>query len=190
MRPGVFLDRDGTVNEEVGYLYEVEKLSLISGAAQAIKRLNVFGWPVICISNQSGVARGYFTIDAVYEVNQKLEELLAAEGAYLDRIYFCPHHPTKGQYPYRMDCECRKPGSGMLDKAADELDIDLERSFLIGDRLSDIQTAKNASLRAILVLTGYGRKELENLKNKTDIQPDYICEDIVFAVDWILKQKS
>ena len=103
MKPGVFLDRDGTVNEEIGYIHEVEKLSLIPGAAQAIRRLNVLGWPVVCVSNQSGVARGYFSIDSVYEVNQKLKELLAAEGAYLDRIYFCPHHPTEGQYPYRTN---------------------------------------------------------------------------------------
>lgn len=188
MRPGVFLDRDGTVNEEVGYLYEAKKLTLISGAARAIRRLNVFGLPVVCVSNQSGVARGYFSIDSVYEVNQKLEKLLAAEGAYLDRIYFCPHHPTEGQYPYRVNCDCRKPGSGMLEKAADELEIDLERSFLIGDRLSDIQTAQNAGLKAILVLTGYGRSELENIKNQTSLHPDYICEDISAAVDWILKQ--
>ncbi|MGA1865285.1 MAG: D-glycero-beta-D-manno-heptose 1,7-bisphosphate 7-phosphatase [bacterium] len=188
MRPCVFLDRDGTINEEIGYLHDVEKLSLISGAAQAIRRLNVSGWPVVCVSNQSGVARGLFSIDSVYEVNQKLKELLAANGAYLDGIYFCPHHPTEGQYPYRLNCECRKPGSGMLKKAADELTIDLERSFLIGDRLSDIQTAQNAGLKSILVLTGYGHTELENIKDKIDLQPDYICKDISAAVDLILKQ--
>jgi D-glycero-D-manno-heptose 1,7-bisphosphate phosphatase len=190
MRPGVFLDRDGTVNEEIGYIHEAEKLSLISGAAQAIRKLNIFGLPVVCVSNQSGVARGYFSIDSVYEVNRKLEELLAAEGAYLDRIYFCPHHPTEGQYPYRTNCDCRKPGSGMLEKAADELEIDLERSFLIGDRLSDIKTAKNAGLKAILVLTGYGQKEMEHIKNQISLRPDYICKDISFAVDLILKQKN
>lgn len=187
MRPGVFLDRDGTVNEEIGYLYDVEKLSLISGAAKAIRRLNISGWPVVCVSNQSGVARGFFTIDSVYEVNQKLKELLALNGAYFDGIYFCPHHPTEGQFPYRMNCDCRKPRAGMLKKAADELKIDLKRSFLIGDRLSDIQTAQNAGLKSILVLTGYGRTELENNKDKIALQPDYICKDISAAVDWILK---
>lgn len=189
MIPGVFLDRDGTINEEVGYLYEIEKLSLIPGAALAIKRLNILGWPVVCVSNQSGVARGYYSIDAVYEIHRKLEELLAAEGAHLNGIYFCPHHPTEGEYPYRMNCKCRKPGSGMLEKAAVEFNIDLKRSYLIGDRLSDIQTAQNADLKAILVLTGYGKKELENSKNLIIIQPDSICQDIDAAVDWILKQE-
>lgn len=188
MRPGVFFDRDGTVNEEVGYLHEVEKLSLIPGAARAIRRLNILGWPVVCVSNQSGVARGYFSIDSVYKVNQKLEDLLAAEGAHFDGIYFCPHHPKEGRNPYHVNCVCRKPGSGMLEKAAAKFDIDLKRSFLIGDRLSDIQTAQNASLRSILVLTGYGRRELEDIENKIQMQPDYICKDIVAAVDWILKQ--
>ena len=190
MRSGVFFDRDGTVNVEVGYLHDVKKLSLIPGAAKAIRRLNILGWPVLCVSNQSGVARGYFSIDAVYKVNQKLEDLLAAEGAHLDGMYFCPHHPTEGHYPYRINCECRKPGSGMLEKAASKFDIDLKRSFLIGDRFTDIQTAQLAGLKAILVLTGYGKTELENIKNKKRIQPDHICEDIGAAVDWILKQKS
>ena len=188
MRPCVFLDRDGTVNEEVGYLHEPEKISLIPGAAQAIKKLNILGCLVVCISNQAGVARGYYSIDAVHEVHQKLEELLEEGGAHLDRIYFCPHHPTEGQYPYRINCECRKPGSGMLLKAAVELNIDLKRSYLIGDRLSDIQAAKNAGLKAILVLTGYGYKDLENIINHQHIQPDSICQDIGAAVDWILKQ--
>ena len=187
MRPGVFLDRDGTVNEEIGYLHDVGKLSLISGAGEAIRRLNISGWPVVCVSNQSGVARGFFSIDTVYEVNQKLKELLEEKGAYLDGIYFCPHHPTEGQYPYRRNCDCRKPRPGMLKKAAEEFEIDLERSFLIGDRLSDIQTAQNASLKSILVLTGYGQIELENIKDKTTLQPDYICEDISAAVNCILK---
>jgi D-glycero-D-manno-heptose 1,7-bisphosphate phosphatase len=186
-RPGVFLDRDGTINEEIGYLHDIEQLSLISGAAEAIRKLNISGWPVVCVSNQSGVARGFFSIDSVYEVNEKLKALLAEKGAYLDGIYFCPHHPTEGQFPYRMNCDCRKPRSGMLKKAADELEIDLERSFLIGDRLNDIQTAQNAGLKAILVLTGYGRTELENIKSKESLHPDYVCEDIGAAIDWIIK---
>ncbi len=189
MKPGVFLDRDGTINKEVGYLHEAEKLSLIPGAAQAIKRLNDFGLPVVCVSNQAGVARGYYSVEAVAEVHQKLEELLAAEGAHLDGIYFCPHHPTEGRHPYRTDCQCRKPGPGMLEKAASELNIDLSRSYLIGDSLTDIQAAENAGLKAILVLTGYGQKELENIEKQSITKPDYICPDLVVAVHWILEQQ-
>jgi len=188
MRPGVFLDRDGTINKEIGYLHEIEKLSLIPGAAHAIKRLNDHHIPVICVSNQSGVARGLFTVECVHMVHKRLDELLAVDGARLDGIYFCPHHPTKGEYPYLMDCECRKPQTGMLKKAASDFDIDLHHSYLIGDRISDIQTAQNANLKAILVLTGYGQKELETLDQMAHYKPDLVCQDIVAAIDWILKQ--
>ena len=190
MKKGVFLDRDGTINVEIGYLHEIEKLSLIPGAARAIKRLNDQGLTVVCISNQSGVARGYFSIDAVYEVNQRLKDLLKEEGAHLDGIYFCPHHPTEGKYPYRKACACRKPGSGMLQIAASELAIDLSLSYMAGDRLIDIQMAKNEGLKAVLVLTGYGNEEFEKIGKNPQLKPDYICPDIVAAVDWILKEEG
>ena len=181
-------DEDGTINEEVGYLYDIERLSLIPGAAGAIKRLNNIHIPAICVSNQSGVARGYFTLESVHQVHNRLEELLAIEGAHLDGIYFCPHHPKEGRYPYRTDCECRKPKTGMLKQAASDFDIELQKSYLIGDRISDIQTAKNAHLKAVLVLTGYGQKEMDTLNQRLNHQPDYVCPDIGAAVDWILKQ--
>jgi len=190
MRVGVFLDRDGTINEEVGYLHETEKLIVIPGAARAIKRLNDHGMPVVCVSNQSGVARGLYSIDAVCKVNQRLEDLLKAKGAHLDMILFCPHHPTEGRSPYKKSCSCRKPGPGMLEKAATELEIDLARSYLIGDCLSDIHAARAAGLKAILVLTGYGREEMENIRKYPDLEPDHICPDIVAGIDWILKQEG
>ena len=190
MKKGVFFDRDGTINQEIGYLYEIEKLSLIPGAARAIKRINDQGLAVVCISNQSGVARGYFSIDAVYKVNQRLQDLLQAGGAHLDGIYFCPHHPTEGKYPYRKACACRKPASGMLQIAASELAIDLSESYMAGDRLIDIQTAKTEGLKSILVLTGYGQEEFEKIDKYPQLKPDIICPDIVAAVDWILKQEG
>lgn len=193
MKPCVFLDRDGTINEEIGYLHDPDKLVLIPGSAQAIKRLNDLGWIVVCITNQSGVARGYYPVEAVAKVHNRLEELLAAENAYIDKIYFCPHHPTEGRLPYLKDCRCRKPGLEMLEKAVDELDIDLSISYLVGDSLIDIQTAKNAGIKAVLVLTGYGRMELENLtntENEEKRRPDYICKDLFTAVDWIIGQQK
>jgi len=187
MRPAVFLDRDGTINEEVGYLHEVERLCLIPGAALAIKRLNDHGMLAVCISNQSGVARGYHSEDAVREINTRLEELLGAEGARLDGIYFCPHHPTEGEYPYRIDCGCRKPGTGMIEQAASDLSIDLTRSFLIGDRLTDIKTAHNAGVRGVLVLTGYGGEEIAQVHKGYPVVPDHVSRNIAAAVDWILR---
>lgn len=184
----MFLDRDGTINKEIGYLYEPEKLVLIPGTAQAIKRLNDLGWMVVCITNQSGVARGYYSIEAIAYVHKKLKELLAAENAHLDRIYFCPHHPTDGQPPYRKDCRCRKPGLEMLEKAAAELQIDLSQSYLIGDSLTDIKTAQNAGLKAILVLTGFGRRTVEDIEKNECKRPDYVCQDLSAGVDWIIGQ--
>lgn len=190
MRPAVFLDRDGTINEEVGYLHEVERLSLIPGAAVAIKRLNDHALLAVCISNQSGVARGYHSEDAVLEINTRLEELLWAEGARLDGIYFCPHHPTEGEDPYRIDCGCRKPGTAMIEQAVSDLSIDLARSFLIGDRLTDIETAHNAGVKGVLVLTGYGAEEYAHVHPGYSAVPDHVSRDIAEAVDWILRNQS
>lgn len=189
MRNAVFLDRDGTINEETGYLHEPEKLVLIPGAAQAIKRLNIGGWAVVCISNQSGVARGYFPVEAVERVNERLKELLALEDAFIDRIYFCPHHPLEGNTPYRQDCLCRKPEPGMIHRAANEMEIDLCRSYLIGDSLTDLKTAFNSGLRSVLVLTGYGKETLKKIKSLGYRMPDYLSSDLAGAVDWILEHQ-
>lgn len=186
MNRGVFLDRDGTINEEVGYLHEPERVLLINGAAKAVKRLNDCGLVVICVSNQAGVAKGFYPIEAVNEVNKRIETLLAAEGAFLDGIYFCPHHPTEGDPPYRAICHCRKPSPGMLEDAARTYNIELRHSYLVGDRLTDIQTAQNVGLKGILVLTGYGASEFEVLKKNHDNYPDHICNDLSAAVDWII----
>ncbi|MGA1794356.1 MAG: D-glycero-alpha-D-manno-heptose-1,7-bisphosphate 7-phosphatase [bacterium] len=190
MRPAVFLDRDGTINEEVGYLHEVERLSLIPGAALAIKRLNDHGLLAVCISNQSGVARGYHSEDAVLAINKRLVDLLGAEGARLDGIYFCPHHPTEGEAPYRIDCGCRKPGTGMIEQAVSDLSVDLSRSFLIGDRVTDIETAHHAGVKGVLVLTGYGAQEYGHVHQGYTAVPDHVSRDIGAAVDWILRNQT
>ena len=134
MREAVFLDRDGTVTEEVGYVNHLDRLKLIPGAASAISRLNRAGILVILATNQAGVARGYFPEELVGQVHRRLEELLAQEGAHLDAIYYCPHHPQVGPPPYRKSCNCRKPAGGMLLEAAEKFSIDLSRSFMVGDK--------------------------------------------------------
>jgi len=184
-RLAVFVDRDGTITEEMGYLKEPEKLRLIPRSAEAIKLLNRRRMPVIVVSNQSGVARGYFTEKTVRETHQKLKELLTEKGAHLDSIYYCPHHSKFGSPKYRKNCNCRKPKPGMLLKAARRFNLDLKKGYVIGDKVEDIKLARKVGARGILVLTGYGRKS----KSKK-LNPDHTAKDLYHAVQWILKKVS
>jgi D-glycero-D-manno-heptose 1,7-bisphosphate phosphatase len=185
-RAAVFLDRDGTINEEVDFVRTPEELVLIPGAAEAVGRLNRAGMVACVISNQSGVARGFYTEATLAGIHAKLERELAARGGRIDRIYYCPHHPTKGIPPYDVVCECRKPAPGMLQAGAREFDIDLSRSFVVGDRDVDIQVGKAVGAYAILVLTGYGRRTREEIAG-TGIVPDFVASDITEAVTHILQ---
>ncbi len=186
----VFLDRDGTINEEVNFIRRPEQLVLIPGAAEAIRALNDRGFRICVISNQSGVARGYLSEADLGPIHARLEEELARAGAHLDRISYCPHHPTEGLPPYNIACKCRKPSPGMVEEAVRELDIDLGRSFLVGDRLADVQAGRNAGVTTILVLTGYGRQALIELEADGTVQPDCIAEDLSAAVEYIIHQTS
>jgi D-glycero-D-manno-heptose 1,7-bisphosphate phosphatase len=152
----VFLDRDGTVIEEIEYLASPRQVRLIAGAADAIGRLNALGIPVVVVTNQAGVARGYFPESRVAEVHAHLDRLLAERSAHIDRYYVCPHHPQEGKAPYRRECDCRKPRPGMLLRAAADLGLDLSASCLIGDKLSDLEAGASAGCQTILVRTGYG----------------------------------
>ncbi len=172
----VFLDRDGTINHDTGYISDPEGLVLLPGAASAIKRLNENGIKVIVVTNQSGVGRGYFTEADLRAVNKRLEELLLLDGARLDGIYYCPHRPEEG-------CGCRKPEVGLLERAAEEHAIDPRASFMVGDKAVDVHLAKRAGAKAILVLTGKGAEEEEKLDEK----PDFVAMDILDAVTWILE---
>ena len=138
----VFLDRDGTINEEVGYLDSLDKLKIIPGAYEAIRLINESGMKAVVISNQAGVARGLFTEEFVKITHEHLQTALRQKGAYIDNFYYCPHHPTEGIEPYRQVCNCRKPAPGMLLQAAQDLNIDLTRSYLVGDRFSDMEAGK------------------------------------------------
>ena len=181
----VFLDRDGVINKEVDLLYKPEQLKLISGVEEAIKQLNNSDYLVVIATNQPVVARGLCTEESIREIHKKLETLLSRQGAFIDRIYYCPHHPDKG-YPeenkkYKIKCNCRKPEVGMFLQAEKDLNISKEESFMIGDTTTDIQTGKNYGIRTILVKTGY-----KGLDKKFSIKPDYIFQDLKEAVDFLL----
>lgn len=188
LRPAVFLDRDGTINEQMGYINHISRFKMMPGAAAAVGKLNDAGIPAIVVTNQSGVARGYYPEELVELVHEKMKAELDEEGAFVDRIYYCPHHTSAENPAYRVACDCRKPKTGMYRKAAVELNIDLPGSFYIGDRYSDLKPGDELGGRTILVLTGYGRGELEHVLPGKNIRPDYIAEDLMEAVDWILKQ--
>lgn len=189
----VFFDRDGTINEEVGYLDKLDKIRIIPGAPEAIKLINLSGMKAIVITNQSGVARGLFTEELVQKANEVIQSELKKSGAYVDGFYYCPHHPTEGRGIYLLTCKCRKPAPGMLFSAGKDFNIDLAESYLVGDTFRDVQTAKTAGLKAILVKTGYGKELLldgNNDQATPENKPDYIAEDILAAVQWILKERN
>jgi len=177
--PAVFLDRDGTINEQMGYINHLSRFKLLDQAIPAIRRLNAAGVKVVVVTNQSGAARGYFPASLVDEIHARLNQLLVAGGAHLDGIYVCPHGPAD-------NCACRKPRPALMEQAARDLDLDLSRSYLVGDRYSDIQTAANAGVKGILVLTGYGRGEYEYVRPSQPVQPLYVATDLEAAVEWIL----
>ncbi len=182
MNKAVFLDKDGTINEDLGYISHYRDLKLLPHSAAAIKLLNDAGYKVIVISNQSGVARGMFGEDMLQAINKTLQKHLLSKGAFVDDIYYCPHHSEHGEYPYRRECDCRKPGIGLFKKAAKRHDIDLAKSFMIGDHARDIEAGHKAGTKSILVLTGH---EIEkDCKDK----PEHVAKDLLEAVKWILKK--
>jgi D-glycero-D-manno-heptose 1,7-bisphosphate phosphatase len=178
--PAVFLDRDGTLNEEMGYINHLSRFRLLPQVVPAIRRLNAAGLKVVLVTNQSGAARGYFPAALVEEVHDHLKQLLAAGGAHLDGIYACLHGPAAG-------CDCRKPRPTLIQQAARDLDLNLPRSYLVGDRYNDIETAANAGVKGILVLTGYGRGEYDYLRAAQKVQPVHVADDLPEAVNWILR---
>ena len=184
-KPAVFLDRDGTINEQVGYVNHPDRFWLLAGAAQAIRRLNDASVPVFVVSNQAGAARGYFPEELIEVVNDKMRRLLDVEaGAHIDGLYFCPHHPSSALPHLAVDCTCRKPKTGMLEQAAADNDLDLCKSYVVGDRMGDVQLGHRVGAKGILVLTGYGKGENDFMK---DTNPDYVADDLGRAVDWILE---
>jgi len=189
MNKAAFLDKDGTINEDVGYLDDPNKLVLLPRAAEAIKRLNEHGFKVIIISNQSGIAKGILTEDILQTIDKKLQKELLKLGAYVDAIYYCPHHPEHGLYPYKKVCQCRKPHPGLVKRAEKEHNIDLKSSYFVGDKLSDIETGKAVGIKTILVLTGKG-KETKQEQGFSENKPDYEAPDLFHAVNWIIEDRK
>lgn len=184
----VFLDRDGTLIEEVGYLDRVERVALYPWSIDAVRALNRSGFRVIMVTNQSGVARGFFTEAVVDDVHRRIATLLEAGGARIDAYYYCPHHPDGKIERYAQRCDCRKPARGLIDRAAREFGVDPACSFVVGDRWLDIQLARAVGARGVLVRTGYGLTE-ESWPPETGAA-DAVVDNLIEAVSWILLHSS
>jgi D-glycero-D-manno-heptose 1,7-bisphosphate phosphatase len=183
----IFVDRDGTLIEQVEYLSRLEQVRLLPGVAAALRAANGAGHPVVVVTNQSGVARGYFSEAFVEQTAGHLRTLLAAEGARLDGHYFCPHHPD-GQPPYALDCADRKPAPGMLLRAARELGLTLAGAYMIGDKASDLRTGEGLGVIPLLVRTGYGREAQRELPPDFAARGGRVFDDLPAAMAWILRQ--
>jgi D-glycero-D-manno-heptose 1,7-bisphosphate phosphatase len=188
-RPAVFIDRDGTLTEEVGYVNHPRRIRLLPRSAEAIRRLNAAGIAAIVATNQAGLARGYFSAEVLKAANDEMLRQLKDAGARLDGVYVCTHHPSEGAPPYRIDCECRKPKAGLLERAARELGLDLGASTMVGDKASDLDCGRAAGARAVLVLTGYGLGDWEYRRHAFRVPPDHVAEDLLDAVEWVLTRQ-
>ena len=184
-RKAVFLDRDGTLIDLVPYLHEPAEVRLIPGVAAGLRRLREAGYARVLVTNQSGVARGYYGLEDIERVHARLLELLRAEGAGLEAIEICPHHPEHGS-----PCDCRKPASGMLARASARLEIDPGLSWVIGDRWEDLAAGRPLGCRGILDMTGYGREQLASGQADGLLKESEIAEDLAAAVDRILEREA
>jgi D-glycero-D-manno-heptose 1,7-bisphosphate phosphatase len=187
MKKAVFLDRDGTINHDVGHITDPDRFELILGAVSAMKRLRKAGYCLPLITNQAGVGRGLMTEPHLIRVLNSFEELLKEQGTFVDGVYYCPHHPEEAIGTYKQACACRKPGPEMLVRAAADLDIVLAESYMIGDHWSDAGAGLAAGCQTILLRTGHGPQELEKLSPEQKTSVAYIADDLTDAADFILK---
>ena len=167
----IFLDRDGVINKEVGYLSNPEEFEFIDGSIEALKILKEKGYLLIVITNQAGIARGYYSEEKLNRIHEKMVKILEENQIILDDIYFCPHHPD-----FTGECDCRKPKPGMILKAKKKFQINLKKSYMVGDTLKDIETGHNAQCLTVLVLTGYGYEEKDKIGN---IKPNFIFKSLL-----------
>jgi len=189
VKPAIFMDRDGTLSHEIGYVNHPSRFRLYAYSVDAVRLINDSPYLAVVVTNQAGVARGYFPESLIHEVHDSIRADMEAGGARLDAIYYCPHHPSVGEPPYRHDCDCRKPRPGLLHRAAAELDVDLARSWVIGDRHGDLQLAWNVGARGAMVRSGYGLGELTYHAPRWPRQPDLTAEHVLEAVRLILDQE-
>ncbi len=185
-KPAVFIDRDGTINEQMGYINHVSRFVVLPRVFEAIRLLNLNGFHAVIVSNQSGVARGYFPLDLVHRIHAFFKEEAEKNGVSLDGIFFCPHHPNGTVPEFTTKCNCRKPRTGLLDQACRSLKIDLSHSYVIGDRCDDIEFGRRAGIRGVLVKTGYGLGEMEHVLPRRTAKPVHIADDLLHAVQWII----
>jgi mannose-1-phosphate guanylyltransferase/phosphomannomutase len=188
-RPAIFIDRDGVINKEVDNLRRIADFELLPGAEEAINQINKSDYLAVVVTNQPALAKGFLSLEEFISIHKLLETQLGIKKAFVDRIYHCPHHPDKGfdgeVEALKIICDCRKPGIGMIMQAQKDLNIDLSRSFLIGDSTTDIKTADNAGITSVLVKTGYGGTD-----QRFEVTPAHVADDLLDAVKWILFQKN
>ncbi|HEX2695007.1 MAG TPA: HAD family hydrolase [Acidobacteriota bacterium] len=187
-RRAVFLDRDGTINEDVGYPGRYGQVRIYPYSFEAVRKLNAAGLAVVVITNQSGVGRGFFTEDELRVIHDRMRADFAAAGARIDAVYYCPHFMGSSSPAYDIDCACRKPFPGMALRAREELDLDLEGSYMVGDKVEDVRFGLNAGARPVLVLTGFGEASREALLRE-GIEPAHVAPDVGAAADWILARE-
>ena len=164
MNKAIILDRDGTINIEKDYLHKIEDFEFEEGVVEGLKILSNLGYIFVVVTNQSGIARGYYTEEDLIKLNNHISDILEKDGIRIEKFYYCPHHPEKGVGKYKVECECRKPNPGMLEEAIREFNIDREKSFMVGDNISDVEAGINARVTPILVETGHGVEHLEKIK--------------------------
>lgn len=187
----VFLDRDGTINKEVHYLHKPEDLELLEGVPDAIRMLSEAGFRIVVVTNQAGVARGYYNCDVVERLHEYLNEMLEKDGAHIDQFFYCPHHPEYGIGEYKVQCDCRKPGIGMFQKAEQYYQIDRAHSYMIGDKLLDVEAGKNYGVHSILVGTGYGAAIRQEQEHGTEESIyDFYAETLVGAARYIIDREN
>jgi D-glycero-D-manno-heptose 1,7-bisphosphate phosphatase len=185
----VFLDRDGTINKDVGYPSSFSMIEIFPYSFEAIKKINDAGLLAVIVSNQSGVGRGLIVEKNLLDIHQKLQATFAKRGANFDGVYYCPHYRLSSIPRYRKNCRCRKPNPGMGLQAAEDLNIDMNNSYMVGDKVEDILFGRNIQAKPILLLTGFGQEALPKLKKKR-IAPAYVASNLLDAVNWILKQEN
>jgi D-glycero-D-manno-heptose 1,7-bisphosphate phosphatase len=174
----------------VGYVNHIDRYRLLPRSAEAVRRINAAGFLAFVITNQSGVARGLFDEALIHQVHDTLQRWMTEQGARLDGIYFCPHHPREGVPPWRQDCDCRKPRPGLILRAAREHDVDLASSYMVGDTVLDIEAAGAVGMTSVLVLTGYGKGDLRFRMERRGLKPAWIAADLLEAVEWILEREK
>jgi D-glycero-D-manno-heptose 1,7-bisphosphate phosphatase len=187
VKPAVFLDRDGTMIEDVGYLDALSRVAFYPWTVDAIRALNHAGLPVVVVTNQSGIARGLFNDAFVGETHRHIDARLAAGGARVDAYYYCPHHQDGSVAAYATACDCRKPGRGMIDQAARDLDLDPARSFVVGDKWIDVQLGRAVGAKALLVRTGAGATE--ERQPPAGVTADTVVDNLAAAASWIIRCK-